>query len=121
MSNQLTAQFKRQVNTRRSQRVLLRMPVLVCGQAENDSSLSEETHTLLVNAQGALIALATRVQPGQTLVLKNRVSGEEQECRVVHMGEKQADKNEIGIEFSRPAPKFWHIGFPPADWKPLAD
>ena len=83
--------------------------------------MSEETHTLVVNAQGALIALATRVQHGQTLVLKNRVSGEEQECRVVHMGEKQADKNEIGIEFSCPAPKFWHIDFPPADWKPLPD
>ncbi len=121
MPNQQTAQFKWQANTRRSQRVLVRMPVLVRGQAENDSSLSEETHTLLVNAHGALIALAMRLQPGQTLVLKNRVSGEEQECRVVHMGEKQADKNEIGIEFSRPAPKFWHIDFPPADWKPLPD
>ncbi len=121
MSDQHTAQFKRQVNTRRSQRVLLRVPVLVRGQTENGSSLCEESHTLVVNAHGALIALAMKVQPSQELVLKNWVSGEEQQCRVVHVGQKQADKNEIGIEFSRPAPKFWHIDFPPADWKPLPD
>ncbi len=96
MSNQQTAHFKRHVNTRRSQRVLLRVPVLVRVQAENDSSLSEESHTLVVNAHGALIALAMRLQPGQTLVLKNRVSGEEQECRVVHVARSRPTKTRLG-------------------------
>jgi hypothetical protein len=51
-------------------------------QAENASLLSEEGHTLVVNAHGGLVKLAMKVQPGQTLVLKNRESGEQQECRV---------------------------------------
>ncbi len=108
-------------DSRRSRRVVLRVPVLVRLQVEGDTSFPEETHTLVVNAHGALIALATRVQPGQTLVLKNGLSGEELESRVVYVGEEKASKAEVAIAFARPAPHFWHIDFPPADWKPLAD
>jgi hypothetical protein len=113
-------QSKRWANTRRSQRVLLRVPIVV-RQAEGDSSLSEDSYTLVVNAHGALVALAMKVQPGQKLVLSNRTTGEDQECRVVQVGEQHASKNEVGIEFTPPAPHFWHIDFPPADWKPLLD
>jgi hypothetical protein len=119
MPGQEATQSERWANIRRSERVLLRVPVLVRVQVENDGSLSEESHTLVVNAHGALIALAVKVQPGQGLVLKNRVSGEQQECSVVHVGEEQADKAEVGIAFAHPAPHFWHIDFPPGDWKPF--
>lgn len=112
-------QSTRWVNIRRSQRVLLSMPVKVRLPPENDPPLSEESHTLVVNAHGALIALMMNVQPGQTLVLKNRDSGEEQECRVVHVDRKQAEQNEVGILFARPAPHFWGVDFPPPDWKPF--
>jgi hypothetical protein len=121
MPGQETTQFKRWANVRRSERVLLRVPVLVRARAENDGSLSEQSHTLVVNAHGALIALTVEVQPGQELVLKNRVTGEQQECRVVHVGHKQVDKAEVGIAFAHPAPHFWHIDFPPDDWKPSLD
>ena len=121
MPGQEATQSKRWANVRRSERVLLRVPVLVRVQAENDGSLSEETHTLVVNAHGALIALAVKVQPGQELVLKNRVSGEQKECSVVHVDDKQADKAEVGIAFAHPAPHFWHIDFPPGDGKPFLD
>jgi hypothetical protein len=90
-------------------------------QAENASLLSEEGHTLVVNAHGGLVQLAMKVQPGQTLVLKNRESGEQQECRVVHMERGQADTNEVGILFAHPAPRFWGVDFPPADRKPLLE
>jgi hypothetical protein len=111
----------RWTNVRRSQRVLLSVPVEVYLQAENASLLSEEGHTLVVNAHGGLLKLAMKVQPGQTLVMKNRESGEQQECRVVHMQRAQADTNEVGILFARPAPRFWGVDFPPADWKPFLE
>ena len=114
-------QSTRWVNIRRSQRVLLSMPVGVRVQAENANFLSEESHTLVVNAHGALLKLMMNVQPGQTLVLKNRDSGEEQECRVVHIDRKQKDTSEVGILFAHPAPHFWGVDFPPADWKPLLE
>ena len=27
-------------------------------------------------------------------------------------------KSEVGVEFLKPAPKFWRISFPPDDWTP---
>jgi PilZ domain-containing protein len=109
----------RWVNIRRSQRVVLNMPIAVSLQAENALVQSEESHTLVVNAHGALLKLMMNVQPGQTLVLKNRDSGEEQQCRVVHIDRRQEDSSEVGILFAHPAPRFWGVNFPPADWKPF--
>lgn len=101
--------------------MLLRVPVLVHLQAENDGPSSEESYTLVVNAHGALIALAVIVQLGQKLVLENRVTQKQEECSVVYVGEKQAGKVEVGIAFAHPAPRFWQINFPPGDRKPSLD
>jgi hypothetical protein len=35
---------------------------------------------------------------------------------VVDAGSKSDGKTEVGIEFLEPAPRFWHIAFPPEDW-----
>ena len=91
----------------------------VRAQEHDANVLSEKSQTLVVNAHGALLKLMMNVQPGQTLVLKNRDSGEEQECRVVHVDRRQEDTSEVGILFAHPAPRFWGVDFPPADWKPF--
>jgi hypothetical protein len=110
-----------QANTRRSQRVAARIRVKVLRQEGAGEMMSEETHTLVVNAHGALISLAMVVRPGEALTLENLLSRDRQQSRVVRVGEKQASKHEVAIEFSSPAPHFWHIDFPPADWKPIQD
>jgi hypothetical protein len=112
---------KRTIDTRRSQRVMARVRLVVRRQADADGLMSEVSHTLVVNAHGALIALAMSVQLSETLVIKNWSSGEVQESRVVHLRKEQASKNEVAIEFTRPSPHFWHIDFPPADWQLLQD
>jgi hypothetical protein len=109
------------VHKRRSQRVVLRIRVIVHGQSPQKRPFEEETSTLVVNAHGALIELGTEVEPGQSLLLQNRVTEDKQECRVAHLGEKEGTRTQVGIEFARPAPHFWHIDFPPADWEPLPD
>jgi hypothetical protein len=106
------------VDSRRSQRVLLRIPILVRAQFEGDMPLTEDTHTIEVNAHGALLSLAMRVRPGQRLNLKNWVTAIEQECRVVHVREKSVGKNDVGVAFPHPNPKFWNVAFPPPDWAP---
>jgi hypothetical protein len=115
MSEQETIHSKRWANTRRSERVLLRVPVIVRGPAKSDNPIDETTHSLVVNANGALIVLTTKVQLGQSLLLMNKGSGEYQECRVVHVGEQQGSKNEVGLSFTQPAPQFWQVKFPSAD------
>lgn len=108
------------VNRRRSQRVMLRMPILVIARAQDGQHVSETTFTLVVNAHGALIHLSLGVKEGQRLIIRHAETGEEQFVRVVRTGTAQDGKTEVGIEFLRPAPNFWKIAFPPEDWVPHA-
>ncbi len=66
-----------------------------------------------VNAQGALITLTGEVQVGQSLVLTSLITQEQQSCKVVYLGDACDGKTSVGVEFNRPAPRFWHIEFPP--------
>jgi hypothetical protein len=118
MSGDLHINSAKGADARRSQRVLLRVPILVRAQFEGDVPLTEDTYTQEVNAHGGLIALDMRVRPGQKLVLKNWATALEQECRVVHVRDRPAGKNEVGVAFPCPVPKFWNVDFPPPDWKP---
>ena len=102
---------------RRSQRLVLSVPVVAYRLPNLGRLFFEGAHTLAVSAHGALISLATEVAVDQRLVLKHAVSGEEQECRVIFIQKKPSRLIEVGIEFRQPAPKFWGIAFPPSDWK----
>jgi len=92
---------------RRSQRVCLRLPIVVLREGPGTNVASEETHTLIVNAHGALIQLALTVEIGQLLGIKNIQTMEELVCRVVNLGPDQSGKREVGIEFEQPSPRFW--------------
>jgi hypothetical protein len=100
---------------RRSQRLLLQIGVTVRREAAK-GAFTEETNTLVVNAHGALVALATPTQSGDTLLLANNATSEERPCRVVYLGPQTDGKAQVGLEFVEPAPNFWHISFPPTDW-----
>jgi hypothetical protein len=105
-------------NRRRSQRVLLRMPILVIARGPDNQHVSEHAFTSCVNAHGALIFLALKVEIGQKFIIKNTETYEEQFVRVVRTNPAPEGKLEVAIEFLRPAPKFWRIAFPPDDWAP---
>ncbi len=109
------------VDNRRSQRILLKIPILVRAQFEDGLPITEDTTTLEVNAHGALIALAMKVRSGQKLTLKNWATANEQECRVVHVREVHTGKSEVGITFPFAMPKFWNVQFPPPDWTPYME
>ena len=51
-------------NRRRSQRVLMTIPVRVSGQNVLGSPFEEETHTRAISAHGALILMSTQVYRG---------------------------------------------------------
>ena len=102
---------------RRSQRVILTLAVTVrTVEAPKDTSFEEDSHTLVVNVHGALIVLASRVKKGQRLLLTNRATKEAQLCRVASLGSSTEGKTQVGVEFLKPSPDFWHISFPPEDW-----
>jgi len=105
-------------NRRRSQRVLLRIPVQVIAHDADKNPVSEMTYTAVVNAHGGLIYSSLKVTPGQSIILKNPETNEEQLCRVVRADRASDGRTEVGLEFVKPAPNFWHVAFPPADWAP---
>jgi hypothetical protein len=109
------------VDARRSQRVILRVAILVRAEVEGEPPLKEDTFTQVVNAHGALIALAMKVRPGQKLVLRNWGTAKEKPCRVIHVKENPFGKNEVGIEFPFPDARFWNLDFPPPDWQPFLE
>jgi hypothetical protein len=101
---------------RRSQRIDLSVSVLVRRPPKEGPQFYENTKTLVVNAHGALVALKGMVAPKQRLFLQNTTSGEEQECRVVSVNKELPGPPTVAVEFTTPAPSFWRVAFPPADW-----
>jgi len=106
-------------NRRRSQRVLLRMQVLVIAIGADKQPISEQAHTAVVSAHGGLIYLAMNVRVGQALILRNPETSEEVSCRVAYVNEARDGKREVGLEFSKPSSNFWRVAFPPSDWTPM--
>ena len=105
-------------NRRRSQRVLMTIPIRVSGQSGAGLSFEEETHTRAISAHGALILLSTQVHRGQRLTLSNVQTKAALECVVAHIDRHQKDHPQVGVEFTLPNPMFWHVSFPPKDWTP---
>ena len=101
---------------RRSQRVIVKVSVMVLAEAANNKAVSEETHTVTVNAHGAMILLALKVSIGQLLNLRNARTGEEIACRVVYVSPHESEKRQVGVDFMKPCPRFWRISFPQPDW-----
>lgn len=101
---------------RRSQRLLLRVPIELRRTSSAGKTVTEKTTTLAVNAHGALILLKSPVSDREQLALTNGRTGEEHTCRVVYVGPTEAGKTQVGIEFVKPAPQAWGIVFPPEDW-----
>lgn len=102
---------------RRSMRVMLSVTVIVRGKNRDGKTFfDEETKTLVVNAHGALIHLRSEVVADQKITLTHKGTQESETCRIVYVGRMQGGKAQVGIEFDKPAPKFWGISFPPDDW-----
>ena len=105
-------------NRRRTQRVFLRLPILVIARGPDQQHISENAFTTNVSLHGALVLMSMRVELGQKILIRNTETLEEQFVRVVHVTPAAQGKSEVGIEFLKPAPKFWRISFPPEDWTP---
>ena len=107
----------RWLKNRRSQRVELNVPVVVYRVPGQGPQFYESTQTLVVSAHGALITLTDLVAPRQRILLQNSSSGQNLECRVISVNKQRIGPPRVALEFLQPTPSFWHIAFPPADWK----
>jgi hypothetical protein len=102
--------------TRRSSRVFMRVRVVVAGKNLDARKFREPCETIVINAHGGLLYLNQPLENGAMIVLINPFTEEEQECRVVYLGEATEKGQRVGVEFLSPAPRFWGVEFAPADW-----
>jgi hypothetical protein len=92
---------------RSSNRISLHLPVLVYGRSNAEVSFQEDTTTLLVNASGGLVPLASKVGLGDTVFVVNEATKQEQQCRVAYVGPEFERKLKVGVAFKDPSPNFW--------------
>jgi hypothetical protein len=104
------------VDRRRSERVVLRMTVLVIAEDEQRKQIQERAQTQVVNAHGGLLRMRQHLHVGQSFLLNNPQNSLDISCRVVRTEEDGLDFYKVAFEFDRPAPNFWPVVFPPADW-----
>jgi hypothetical protein len=108
----------REANRRKSQRIMLRVPVTVSGYDANGIQFKEKTFTETISAYGALLLVEAPLAKGRRLVLSKGAEDSSLECITVHVGKRQGEKVEVGVKFAQPDPAFWGISFPPPDWTP---
>lgn len=103
---------------RRSQRIMVAVPIRIRGRRATAEKFVEETNTIIVNAHGALIALKEKVEERQLLTIHNLATQEEIQCTVIDVSVNSSGSPEIGVEFQKASPNFWRVSFPPFDWSP---
>jgi hypothetical protein len=101
---------------RRSSRVFTRIPVHAVGKNSDGRKFRESSQTIVINAHGGLLYLHAALELGAEVVLTNPATEEDQECRIVYLGDTSEKGTRVGVEFLSPAPHFWGVEFAPQDW-----
>jgi hypothetical protein len=96
---------------RRSGRVFRKMRVKAQGRDHDGRKFREVCETVVVNSHGGLLVLKHEIDEGEMIVLTNPDTDEEQECRVVYLGDAGDRGQRVGVEFLSPAPRFWGVDF----------
>ncbi len=77
------------------------------GLGKNLPPVHEETKTVIVLPQGAVVRLTATLMPGETVVLTNRSTGADVLCRVGNVKSQPGIQHYVDLEFVQRAPGFW--------------
>lgn len=105
---------------RKSQRILVQVPVRVTGR-NGLGPFIEETQTCKIGADGCSVILSRQVSKAQHLMLLNLRTQAVTECAVAHVMNTPDGQYEVGMVFLLPNRKFWPVVFPSSDRSNRAD
>jgi len=99
--------------------VALETAVVATGARPGDTAakrelFTEETQTVLVFENGAVIRLSAAVADGQLLFLTNKKTGKEVVTQVIRKRSFRPTSCYVDLEFTEASPGFWGIEFPRA-------
>src|SRR5437016_4000560 len=87
---------------RSSERIAMRVPVVIYGYAGKGGAFHEDTETIIVNSTGALVTLKAKLALGNTVFLIHKSGGQEQEVRVVYLDTYSDRETRVGLAFKEP-------------------
>ncbi|MGB8540236.1 MAG: TonB family protein [Candidatus Acidiferrales bacterium] len=105
----------------RADAVSLEVPVKVHGSrvievvrdvTPHTEPFEEQTSTMIVFPQGAVIRMSTTVSVGQMLVVTNQKSRQDAICRVVKVRTFSNLQGYVEVEFTHKQPGYWNVYFP---------
>jgi hypothetical protein len=100
---------------RKSERVLLRIPILVEGKDAYGRAFDETSHTLVVNRSGGLIMLSHTLEPGSIIKITNLRTHVSCSFEVVTRTERSLTGTaEWGVKCLDPELGIWGVHFPAA-------
>jgi hypothetical protein len=92
---------------RSSERIPMRVPVVIYGFAGKGGAFHEDAETVIVNSSGALVTLKTKLALGDTVFLIHKSSRQEQEVRVAYLDAYSDRETRVGLAFKQPISDFW--------------
>lgn len=105
---------------RRSQRVMLKVSVAL-HLKQGDKVTTIDAHTLVVNTHGAMLCVPQNVTAESHLELEHKRTKERKRVRVTRKPQSSPEGWLVPVEFEEHAEDFWHVSFPPPNWKPPID
>jgi len=105
----------------RSQQAFLRIPVILTGRDESGSEFREETCTLILLPQGAVIPMRKKVRAGERMMLSVPARQKEVACDVFGALPGPDGKLLVEVEFPEPQKSMWPVSFPAWAGKSPAD
>jgi hypothetical protein len=101
---------------RRSQRVIIRVPVTLEATMLGQK-VKAEAFTVAVNIHGAMVLCPRSFDAETKLEIRNDRTGQSTVVRVTRAPRESAEGYLLPLEFISPSPNFWQISFPPENWK----
>ena len=115
------AKAEQQSGHSRADAVSMEVPVKVHGSRVTEvvreitphtEPFEEQTSTMIVFPQGAVIRMSTAVNVGQMLVVTNLKSRQDAICRVVKVRTFSNLQGYVEVEFTHKQPGYWNVYFP---------
>jgi hypothetical protein len=114
--NQKNLQSSKFPKQRRSERLMLKLRLLMRAETPFGEHFQTLGSTVTVNAHGGMLESPSRLVVGQRMTLINPHSRKQVKCRVVNVKRPLGDTFMVAFEFEQRSPWFWPIAFPPLDW-----
>lgn len=97
---------------RRSERVMVRLDLLVRLETSKGRPLQTHAFTLVVNGTGGQLRSPFRMAMDQEITLVNPQTGKEVDCRVVGVVHTSEGDYLVSFAFGEPDPSFWRMSRP---------